>query len=355
MDDMADFALGLIEGFYGRQWSWDERKGMADFLGQQGYSHYIYAPKGDRNLRSAWREPCGAEWLTALKSFGEHCHRANLQWGLGFSPMGLHERYAAADREVLLRTLDQLNSLSPDVLWLLFDDMRGDHENLARNQCAVAADVKAVFAGALAVCPSYYSSDPVLDQVFGQRPPNYLEELGQTLPADTNILWTGAKVISHTLGESDCLDFQTATGRKPLLWDNYPVNDGRKTSRFLHLNAFTGRSPKLRDCAAGHFVNPMNQAELSKIALASLPQLYSDHRFDSDSSRVEAIDRLPAELSRLLHRDWKLFQERGLDAIDAAQKADLRTEYGRWQHPAAREVSDWLADQYRFDPDCLTE
>lgn len=352
---MADFALGLIEGFYGRQWNWAERGAMADFLGQCGYSHYIYAPKGDSNLRSRWREPFPDEWLAQLKLFGARCHGAGLKWGLGLSPMGVQASYNARDREVLLRIAGQIQALNIDVLWLLFDDMRGDHAQLAANQCAATADVRSVFSGDLAVCPSYYSSDPVLDEVFGQRPPDYLRSLSDGLAAEVDILWTGEKVISTALGKADCEVFNAVTGRKPLLWDNYPVNDGRKTSRHLHLNAFTGRSPVLRECARGHFVNPMNQPALSELALSSLPHLYTEQDYDPDDQRLQSFARLPAPLARLLERDWPLFQMQGLDAIDTQKNNELRADYARCQHPAAREIEGWLAGDYQFDPDSLTE
>ncbi|MFT5574740.1 MAG: hyaluronoglucosaminidase [Bermanella sp.] len=352
---MSDFALGLIEGFYGRQWSWDQRRDMAEFLSHNGYNHYIYAPKGDSALRSEWCAPFSAQWLKKLREFGGHCRAQGLKWGVGLSPMGLQQHYGAGDRDALKRVLEQINSLDPDVLWLLFDDMRCDHAGLAQNQCAVSADVAAEFNGALAVCPSYYSNDPILDDVFGLRPADYLRELAGGLGAEVDILWTGEKVLSETLGQVDCDAFQEQAGRKPLLWDNYPVNDGLKSSRFLNLNAFTHRSRALRHCSAGHFVNPMNQAELSKLALSSLPALYGVGEFDADALRAQAMDRLPAELARLLTRDWSLFQTQGLDAIESAERQRLSQEYAACNHPATTELRAWLAEEYRFDPDCLTE
>lgn len=351
---MSDFALGLIEGFYGRQWSWEERGDMAGFLGGSGFTHYIYAPKGDRCLRAAWRQPFSAQWLSDLERFGAQCRAAGLKWGLGLSPMGLQEQYSAGDREALARTLASLNDLGLDLLWLLFDDMRGDHAQLAENQCVVSADVARQFSGSLAVCPSYYSSDPVLDQVFGQRPDHYLPDLSRGLSQSVDILWTGEKVISDSLSPVDCASFAEQTGRKPLLWDNYPVNDGRVTSAHLHINAFTRRDPELKTCAAGHFVNPMNQSALSKLALSSLPGVYNDKGYDPDVARERAFESLPASLAALLRRDWALFQFQGLTAIDAETNARLRADYSVCNHPAAQEVVAWLAGDYQFDPDCLT-
>jgi hyaluronoglucosaminidase len=46
--------LGVIEGYYGRPWSWDMREAQARFLASHGYSSYIYAPKADAYLRRRW-------------------------------------------------------------------------------------------------------------------------------------------------------------------------------------------------------------------------------------------------------------------------------------------------------------
>jgi hypothetical protein len=36
-------------------------------------------------------------------------------------------------------------------------------------------------------------------------------------------------------------------------------------------------------------------------------------------------------------------------------KQSLISQYAQVAHPAAAEVCAWLAEQYRFDPDCLTD
>ena len=38
---------GIIEGFYGIPWTFDERKSMINFLAEIGMDQYIYAPKDD--------------------------------------------------------------------------------------------------------------------------------------------------------------------------------------------------------------------------------------------------------------------------------------------------------------------
>ena len=47
--------LGLIEGFYGKPWSWQERAETVSWLGARGFRFYLYAPKADTHLRRRWR------------------------------------------------------------------------------------------------------------------------------------------------------------------------------------------------------------------------------------------------------------------------------------------------------------
>jgi hyaluronoglucosaminidase len=42
---LEQFSRGVIEGFFGRPWTWQARADYATFLGQNDYQYYIYAPK----------------------------------------------------------------------------------------------------------------------------------------------------------------------------------------------------------------------------------------------------------------------------------------------------------------------
>lgn len=37
--------LGIIEGYYGKPWSWQARAETVTFLKPHGYAFYLYAPK----------------------------------------------------------------------------------------------------------------------------------------------------------------------------------------------------------------------------------------------------------------------------------------------------------------------
>jgi protein O-GlcNAcase / histone acetyltransferase len=50
------FLLGLVEGFYGRPFTSEQRKDLFKKLKKYGHQLYIYAPKDDYKHRASWRE-----------------------------------------------------------------------------------------------------------------------------------------------------------------------------------------------------------------------------------------------------------------------------------------------------------
>ena len=54
--------------------------------------------------------------------------------------------------------------------------------------------------------------------------------------------------------------------------------------------------------------------------------------------------------------DLDLFQNQGLTKIDQSARARLMQKYRQFEPDGcAREIVSWLNDEYRFDPNCLTE
>lgn len=346
------FRLGTVEGFFGRQWSWQARKHHADFLAQQGFTTYLYAPKNDVYLRKQWFEPYPADTFNELTALAAHASALGLEFGVGLSPFELYRDFSAVQRDKLLRKLDQLNQLQAPLLAVLFDDMLGDLPGLATTQLAIFDCIRAHSnASHFMLCPTYYSDDPLLVKHFGPQPERYLEELGQALPQEVDIFWTGPKVISPAYPRDHLLLVGERLRRKPLLWDNYPVNDAKRLTPFLHLLPFSQRphfkmEPVL-ELSSGLLANPMNQAALSQISLVSLAQL-------AGTPRSTAAAGNPAALA-LLSADTQRFQHEGLDTFDDLERQRLYQRYAALlTDPMAREVCDWLQGAYTFDPACLT-
>lgn len=352
-------ALGIIEGFFGREWSWQDRESYADFLAHHHYNFYIYAPKGDKHLRSQWQTDWPADTKQKLLALRHHYGAAGIKFGLGLSPHEIYLDNSRDQRQQLKQRIQQLNELQPDILCILFDDMRGDIPGLAQIQIDIAHEAAELScAQELIFCPTYYSFDPVLEKVFGTMPGDYWQTFAQKLDKAINIFWTGEKVCSHSYSSHHLQEVAELLGRKPFLWDNYPVNDGAIKSKRLHLRPFPQAHSQLAPLIAGHAVNPMNQARLSEIALTSLAQAYAQQSgYDPVAVQEQNLVHLcgPALAQELL-LDIPRFQDEGLTQFSDETKRQLIQQYSaHLPNPYAQEIVDWLEDIYLFDPACLTD
>ena len=123
--------LGIIEGFYGRPWTWAEREATAVYLSRHNYRFYHFAPKADLFLRRRWAEPHPAEDAAGLASLSRTCRAHGVRFGVGLSPYEIYRDFNEDVRAALSRKLAFLDEIGIDDLAILFDDMRGDFPDLA--------------------------------------------------------------------------------------------------------------------------------------------------------------------------------------------------------------------------------
>src|SRR5262245_1699808 len=341
----GEFRCGVIEGFYGEPWSFEARAGYAGFLREGGFDFYLYAPKTDTRLRKAWREDWPEAERRALEALRAVYRERGVAFGVGLTPYGAQLDYGPTARSELRRKLAAIDALEPDLLAILFDDMRGDVAGLAERQVEIAHEARdASRASAFLLCPTYYSDDRVLERMLGPMPQGYLEELGRRLDPRFGIFWTGTRICSREYPEQHLADVAARLGRRPFLWDNYPVNDGPRMCRHLHLRAVAGRPAALREQTSGIAANPMNQPELSKIPLLTLrASLAPGGGYDPAGAFRDAARAVcgPA-LAAALEEDLAALHDGGLGALDAARRAALRARYAAFDAPSAREVVRWL-------------
>jgi hypothetical protein len=346
--------LGVIEGYYGRPWSWDMRADQARFLAGHGYASYIYAPKADPFLRRRWREDHPAQEADELARMAAACGDRGVGFGVGLSPYEAYRDFGEETKAALARKLAFFDAAGVTELALLFDDMKGDQTDLAEAQVRMA-HFAAEHSGArrLIVCPTVYCDDPVLKRVFGPTPDGYLDDLGRLLDPKFEVFWTGEEVCSREYGPGHLARVGEQLRRKPTLWDNYPVNDGPGMSPFLYLRAFTGRPATIGPHLAGHAVNPSLQPTLFRIPALTLAESYARgdaYAYGAAWERA-AHEVLGAELAALLARHFRLFHDQGLGRIDDQTSARLRDRYAAVDHPAAREVVAWLDGYWRITQD----
>ncbi len=350
--------LWLIEGFYGPPWPDAARLANYRLIGTWGYEGAIYAPKADRSLRGEWRRPFRPEEHLRLRDMASTATASGLKFGVGFSPLNVWHDWSGETRNQLTVKLADLHGCGCEVLSLQFDDMHGAVPHLARLQAEIITFVYEHWHGSrLIICPTYYSDDPILAAVFGDPPANYLEDLADDLPADVDIFWTGPKVISNVIAQEHICDVTARMGRRPFLWDNYPVNDGARTSRHLFLYAPQGRELLMTGQLAGYAANPMLQPHLSQIPLRAMVELAQDRqsRSSEDLLKLALCDCVDSSAARLLVRYAEDFTLSGLDGLAAEELARISEAFGRLGDPHAKEVAQWLTGDYAFDPAYLTD
>ncbi|MCX5786716.1 MAG: beta-N-acetylglucosaminidase domain-containing protein [Elusimicrobia bacterium] len=359
---MTNTQIGVIEGFYGEPWSWAERAGWAAFLKEHGFSFYIYAPKADACLRKKWREPFPKDLEENLTRLSAQCRAAGIEFGLGFSPYEIYlSPFNDEVRGLLRNRIDAFNRIGVDKLGILMDDMKGDLPNLAERQIEIVNWIASrSTAKQFIFCPTYYSLDPVLEKLFGKMPEDYLGSLGRGLDAKVSLFWTGELVCSKSYSEEHLRAAAGFLGRKPFLWDNYPVNDGPRMCKFLHLRPMTGRPAEIGKWLSAHSVNPMNQPALSKIVLLTLKLSYEQGAaYRPDMAFLSAAETVTCqEMASWLDGDLPAFMDRGLDQLPEEEKEQLRKAYRpflaskqNFTAQAAQEIIDWLDGKYTVTKD----
>jgi hyaluronoglucosaminidase len=291
----------LIEGFYGVYYTHPERLSLLRFLARHGFNQYVYAPKNDRQHRTRWREPYPQR---QMERFGEAVRLAaesGIDFCYALSP-GLDIGYSSeADFEAITAKLGEFHRLGVRSFALLLDDIRREfpdprdtelYPTFAAAQADLCNRVHAWLRQRdpgcrLSMCPTDYHGGPPFSPA--------LRELGECLHPEIDVFYTGLEVCSATVGRSEVEAFTEALRRRPILWDNYPVNDGGMEGE-LHLGPIRGRAPDLADALRGVAVNPMNQAEASKVVLATYGNyLREPAGYDPDASWERALRQVAGE------------------------------------------------------------
>jgi len=274
---------GIVEGFYGVFYTHAERLSLIRFAGRHGYNLYVYAPKNDRYHRARWREPYPARALDELREAAAVAAESGVSFCFALSP-GLTISYASEeDFAALVAKFQAIYDLGVRAFSLLLDDIHPDFRHEAdRLRFGGYGEAHADLCNriwawlhaldphcTLSMCPTDYATSAPFSP--------YLYQLGAALDPAIDVFYTGSQVCSPTITTADAEAFGLALRRPPLIWDNYPVNDGEMAAE-LHIGPLRGRDPLLYRAVRGICANPMNQPEASKIPLAT----YADYLADPE-------------------------------------------------------------------------
>jgi hyaluronoglucosaminidase len=288
---------GVIEGFYGTPWSWDERARMVATVAQAGMGAYLYCPKDDPLHRDRWREPYPVEFVQRWAGLNAQAQDAGVALVFGISPFIDYDFDSEVDYSTLLDKCRAFVASGADGVALLADDIEFEGEvqvdgALGARHVALAnrllADLRAQRPDlGFWFCPTAYSDERV-DQDFAEGGLEYLEALAG-LDQAAQVLWTGSGTSSATMDAADLARVTQVTGRKPLIWDNFWANDGGDgfAGRVL-LAPLTGRSADLPAAVGGIAHNPSIQGSFARLTLASFGSWRADPQGYTPEQGLEA-------------------------------------------------------------------
>lgn len=290
--------IGVVEGFYGTPWTHESRLDMVRFMGDVGMNTYFYAPKDDPYHRAKWREPYAGEKLEEFSELIAVSKESAVDLFFAISP-GLDIVYSdSADFAALNNKLEDMVELGVEHFALFLDDVpqhlrhtadKDQYENLA----AAHADLINRLWNKLkkqniefVVCPTTYTS------AWGSR--DYIQQLGENISPEISIFWTGEDVAIAQITESETRDWQKLIQRKPLIWDNFPVNDFEGWRPIL--GPLRGRSSGLPKVAEGIIANPMDRPYSSMIPLYTVAEYGKNPaEYSPDAALREAVISLAGE------------------------------------------------------------
>lgn len=280
---------GIVEGFYGTPWSHEARLGQIDFCGRNKMNVYIYGPKDDPyHSTPHWRQPYPDDKARQLAELADRARRNHVIFYWAIHP-GKDIRWDEADRDLLLAKLETVYRCGVRGFAVFFDDITGDGTRadrqaellnyIDRHFVQVKGDV-----APLIICPTEYSKS----RVKGNG--EYLATLGRLLNPGIQIMWTGDRVVT-TIDRATLQYVGSLTGRKAYVWWNYPVSDYVRPH--LLMGPVYGNAPDVASGLTAFVANPMEHAEASKLALASIADYaWNPDAYDSDRSWHLSVRRL---------------------------------------------------------------
>lgn len=276
-DSANNFICGVVEGFYGRPWTLDQRKDLFSKMQEWGLNSYLYAPKDDYKHRAYWRELYSveeAEHLTSLITASKEC---NIEFYYALSP-GLDISYSSSkEMAVLKRKLEQVAQFGCNSFALLFDDIEPEmsesdkeaFQSFAQAQVSVTNEIYEHLnqPKGFLFCPTQYCASRAVPDVKNSE---YLNTIGSKLAFGIDIMWTGPKVISRYISVSSIDELTDVLRRKPVIWDNLHAND--YDQKRLFLGPYSGRSSALLSKLKGVLTNPNCEYGANFVAIHTVAQ-----------------------------------------------------------------------------------
>jgi hyaluronoglucosaminidase len=283
---------GAVEGFYGRPWSHQERMDQLAFYGDVKLNTYVYAPKDDPYHRELWRLPYPPDKLGQVQELIRQAGAHHVKFTFALSPGNTICYSDPADWSALVAKMQAMYDSGVRDFSVPLDDISYTRWNCPQDQGRYGAASEGSAGRAQAelvnrVQREFVDTHPGTSAV--QMVPTEYSDVEDSpykralrgLDPRVQVMWTGDGVIPREITVAQARQAAEVFGRKPLLWDNYPVNDFDKSVGRLLVGPYAKREPGLHEGLSGDVVNPMNMAAASKVVeLGAADFSWNDEMFD---------------------------------------------------------------------------
>ncbi|MBI6116796.1 beta-N-acetylglucosaminidase [Salegentibacter maritimus] len=254
---------GVVEGFYGTPWTFENRMRQIDFYGANKLNTYIYGPKDDPYHSSPnWRKPYPEKEAEKLKKLVNRANLNHVDFVWAIHP-GKDIKWDDKDRDALLRKFENMYDLGVRSFAVFFDDISGKGTDPTQ-QANILNYLNDKFVKEkedvrpLIMCPTEYN------KAWSNPDRKYLETLGEKLDPSIEIMWTGNTVVAD-IDEATMDRINAKIKRKAFIWWNYPVSD--YVRNHMLLGPAYGNAKTIAKDLSGFTSNPMEHAEASKIGI----------------------------------------------------------------------------------------
>lgn len=288
---------GVIEGLYGVPYNNFEIIDMIDFISYYKGNSFFYGPRHDSYFRTAWRELLPSDELIMLEEIVSHAKQRKVNFYFGLNPVETHSftmANYANDLEVFLARFEQTYSVGVRNFFISADDVMGEtvepelHLKFMNDLANWAKDKGD--CGRIVLTPSCYCGNG--DNRLGVTL-DYLSTFKERLDETVDMFWTGYEVTS-SISTGDFERFYDYTGRKPVFWLNWPVNDYAPTRIIMSKGEMLDVTYENEDAPfLGVISNPQVLPYPSNLAIYQcLDYSWNYKDFDLDNCFNSAFERI---------------------------------------------------------------
>jgi hypothetical protein len=342
---------GYIEGYYGREFTQEQRLSLIRSMPKLKLNSYLIASKEDPYHRLRWRDEPPQLYFDNLNELIAQGRENGVTVIPAIAP-GLSFTYNDRnDERALLHRIEQFVEAGAETVALLMDDIPLElpetvknrrvslgtvHGELLRKISLATPQVQVLF------CPTLYT-DELLES--GSEATHYLADLHESAPETTQIFWTGKSTIAREITAESCCTATDIFGERVIFWDNIYANDYATTRLFV--GPFQKRNHQfITTETSGIMVNPTGMFLTDQIIMTQF-----SHWLQNENCSWEKIAEefaIPEEFTPYLPWFSSPFEQRSLDMLSDSESDPLHffnTIIVNWQGELKQE---WYPYLHRF-------